>query len=214
MSDIETTWADRAAICELLALSFAQPTSVLGQAVSSGEWLAAVEDACQLLGAPLPEGPAIEMPGAETARHALNVEWSRLFIGTPDIMVYAYEGPFLARQRGEKALMFVSKEARGMDGLVRQVGLGRPDGTNEPLDFVAAELELMEYLAGVEAGVIAPAEGVDPATFPGGSAGAAYDGFLEHHARIWMPAFAQEVAGKTRLPFFQAAAHLLQAFTA
>ena len=97
----------------------------------------------------------------------------------------------------------------------RACGLGRPEGTNEPLDHVATEWELLQYLALEASGAVArEGDGRADEDFPGGSPAAAYEAFLSDHASVWMPRFAEKVIEETRQPFYRSAAQLLAAFFA
>ena len=106
-----------------------------------------------------------------------------------------------------QALLFVNPHSMAVERFCRSCGLGRPEGTNEPLDHVATELELLQYLAMIEAGIAAPAEGAPaPDALPGGSAAAAFAQFVAEHALAWLSRFADAVAAEARLPYFRAAA--------
>ncbi|MDO5043366.1 MAG: molecular chaperone TorD family protein [Slackia sp.] len=221
------SWIARAALCELLSLSFRYPDDVLADAVSSGDWVCAAREIAGVLGLDLPgdfdEGSlgAVPLCGAEalvdsrSLLSALRVEATRLFVGAPEPACSPYEGIRRAEVEGVPALMFVNPHSMEVERFSRACGLGRPEGTNEPLDHVATEFELLQVLALRAAGVeAAGAEGVAQAELPGGSAAAAYELFLAEHARLWMPAFAEDVAAETRHPFYRAAALLLRAFVA
>ena len=111
-----------------------------------------------------------------------------------------------------QALLFVNPHSMEVERFCKACGLGRPEGTNEPLDHVATECELLEYLALLAGGLAAPAEGAPaPEALPGGSPAAAYHEFLREHALTWMPRFAEKTASEARLPFYRAGAHLLAA---
>ncbi|WP_418471179.1 molecular chaperone TorD family protein, partial [Eggerthella sp.] len=97
---------------------------------------------------------------------------------------------------------------------MRSCGFGRPEGTNEPLDHVATECELLERLALRAAGAPAPEGAPADAGLPGGSPAAAYEAFLSGHAQAWMPAFAERLAAEARHPFYRAAAAYLGALLA
>ncbi|WP_260620419.1 TorD/DmsD family molecular chaperone [Gordonibacter massiliensis (ex Traore et al. 2017)] len=145
---------------------------------------------------------------------SLRAEATRLFVGAPDAACSPYEGVWRAADDGVQALLFVNPRSMEVERFVRSCGLGRPEGTNEPLDHAATECELLEYLAMLEAGLAEPPEGMDPADLPGGSPAAAYDEFLEEHARAWMPRFAERLAAESREPLYRAAARLLGAMVA
>ena len=170
-------------------------------------------------GVAAPARPAPDAPGAAPpARPAspallrsLRVEATRLFVGAPEPAVSPYEGVARALAEGARPLLFVSPRSMDVERFVRSCGLGRPEGANEPLDHVAAECELLSYLASLAAGAPAPAGAPCGAALPGGSPQAAYAAFLDSHARRWMPAFAAAVRAEARAPFYGAAARLLAA---
>lgn len=96
---------------------------------------------------------------------------------------------------GVQPLLFVNPRSMEVERFMRSCGLGRPEGTNEPLDHVATECELLERLALRAAGAPASGEAApDGAGLPGGSPAAAYETFLSGHAQAWMPAFAERLA--------------------
>ena len=197
-------WQARAAAWELAALSFRYPGAELAGAVASGEWAAAAREIAGALGLALPEGLGEGRPGRSgpgDVLHALRPEATRLFVGAPEPAVSPYEGVWRAADDGVQALLFVNPHSMEVERFMRSCGLGRPEGTNEPLDHVATECELLEHLALRAAG----------ADLPGGSPEAAYGAFLEGHARTWMPRFAERVAAETRAPFYRDAATLLGA---
>ena len=228
------TWQARAALCELLALSFRYPDDVLVGAIASGEWGEAAEEIAGALGLAWPADGA---PGAAEAaavddpdelKHALRAEATRLFVGAPEPLCSPYEGVWRAADDGVQALLFVNPHSMDVERFCKACGLGRPEDTNEPLDHVATEFELLEYLA-LRAAVDAAAEAGDPvedadegepgdvvasADLPGGSPAAAYDQFMDEHVRTWTPRFADKAAEDARLGFYPQAGSLLKAFVA
>ena len=228
------TWQARAALCELLALSFRYPDDVLVGAIASGEWGEAAEEIAGALGLAWPADGA---PGAAEAaavddpdelKHALRAEATRLFVGAPEPLCSPYEGVWRAADDGVQALLFVNPHSMDVERFCKACGLGRPEGTNEPLDHVATEFELLEYLA-LRAAVDAAAEAGDPvedadegepgdvvasADLPGGSPAAAYDQFMDEHVRTLTPRFADKAAEDARLGFYPQAGSLLKAFVA
>lgn len=242
-------WQARAAMCELLALSFRYPEDkVLAEAIASGEWGEAADEIAAALGLAWSSAAA---PGvAEAAALAdpadiqkeLRPEATRLFVGAPQAACSPYEGVWRATAEGVQPLLFVNPHSMAVERFCKACGLGRPEGTNEPLDAVWTELELLEYLALRAAADAAEAEGIagddqavedvvededtleefeDPgepgdvvasADLPGGSPEAAWDEFVAEHARQWMPQFAAAVQEESRVPFYRQAASLLAAF--
>ncbi len=93
----------------------------------------------------------------------------------------------------------------------KSCGLSRPQGTNEPLDHVATECELLEHLA---FSVASGAEVTDDAwELPGGSAVAAYGQFVDEHAGVWFKEFADSLATTAEHPFYRAVAMYLAAIS-
>ncbi len=183
---------------EFLALSFRHPGPELAGAVASGEWADAAREVAAALGLALPDGWDA----------GLEPYAGRLFVGAPEPAVSPSEGVWRAADDGVQALLFVNPHSMAVERFVRGCGLGRPGGTNEPLDHAATELELLQWLCMIECGLVAAPEGAEP---PHGSWAAARARFLEDHARTWMPRFAEAAAAESREPLFRAAAVMLGA---
>ena len=212
----DETWQVRAAAWELAALSFRYPDAELAEAVASGEWAEAAEEVAAALGIALAEGFAEDARAARggdgrALLRELRPEATRLFVGAPEPACSPYEGVWAARADGVQPLLFVNPRSMEVERFMRECGLGRPEGTNEPLDHASAECELLSHLALRAAGAEPPEGAPADAGLPGGSAAAAYAAFLEDHARAWMPAFAGAVAAESRHPFYRAAAAYLGA---
>lgn len=158
MSDAITKdqWQARAALCELLALSFRYPDAVLAEVVCNGEWADAANEIAAVVGVDWSAGDLVgdaAVPGCDDAGdadkllHAFRAEATRLFVGSPEPVISPYEGVWRANDDGVDALLFVNPHSMEVERFCKACGLGRPEGTNEPLDYVATELELLEYLA-------------------------------------------------------------------
>lgn len=243
------TWQARAALCELLALSFRYPQDcTLADAVASGEWGEAADEIANALDMKwsadavpsVAEAEAFPIP-AELQK-SLRAEATRLFVGAPTPACSPYEGVWRAGDDGVQALLFVNPHSMEVERFCKACGLGRPEGTNEPLDAVWAELELLEYLAlraavdageaegiagdaAVVEGAVAdddtldefedagePGDVVASAELPGSSPEAAWSEFMAEHVKTWMPRFAEKVQEHSRIPFYKQAASLLGAF--
>lgn len=193
-------WQVRAALCELLALSFRYPDSVLAEVVSSGEWADAANELALAAGVDW----AADVRGfadqgdTEGMLHALRAEATRLFVGAPEPVISPYEGIWRAADDGGEALLFINPHSMEVERFCKSCGLSRPAGTNEPLDNVATELELLECLAARAA----LGEEAD-------TAASAYTEFMASHVMQWMPRFAEKVQEETRLAFYRQAASLL-----
>lgn len=207
----------RAAAWELAAFSFRYPTAELVEAVDAGEWAAAAREIAAALEVELPEGfgdEGIEGDDAATRLTTLRVEATRLFVGSPLPAVSPYEGVWRAEAEGVQPLLYVNPHAMAVERFMKSCGLDRPAGTNEPLDHVATECELLEHLS---LRALNPALDEDsplPAAtdLPGGSPEAAYEAFVAEHVAAWMPGFVEAVRTKARVPFYRDAAAFLGAF--
>ena len=113
---------------------------------------------------------------------SLRAEATRLFVGAPGPVVSPYEGIWRAADDGVQELLFVNPHSGAVERFCGACGLGRPEGTNEPLDHAATELELMQWLCMLESGLARLEKDHPAADIPGGSAAAAYGIFLENHA--------------------------------
>lgn len=121
--------------------------------IASGEWDEAADEIAGALGL---DWSADAAPGAAEAsalpdpadiQHELRPEATRLFVGAPEAACSPYEGVWRAHAEGVQPLLFVNPHSMAVERFCKACGLGRPEGTNEPLDAVWTELELLEYLA-------------------------------------------------------------------
>ena len=208
---------------ELAALSLIYPTDDLAQALLSGEWAEAALEIAGQLGLNLPEDfgtfeddASDTYATADELRHALSVEATKLFIGTVNPEVTPYEGIWYANEKDIQALLYVNPKAMAVERFMKACGLGRPEGTNEPLDHVATECELLEYLAlrAYTPEALGDEEALAEELLPGGSAAAAYQEFFNEHVVAWVPAFCEAVKEKARIAFFRDAADYLAALVA
>lgn len=218
-------WHSRAVACELLAFSLRYPTFELAEAVMSGEWQEAACEVASALALDVPAGfaaesLAVDASGAPVASvgelfHVLRIEATRLFVGSPEPAVSPYEGLWRASDDGVKGLLFVNPHSIAVERFMSECGLGRPAGTNEPLDHIAVELEFLQFLASMAAGIVeVRSGGVAAADLPGGSPELAFAAFAGDHVQQWAPRFAESAASAARIPFYRAAARLLAALLA
>lgn len=209
-------WRTWATAWELLSVSFTYPTNDLVGAVASGEWAAAANELATVLKLDVPDGVFDGMEdyaGVSEGElmHRLRTDATRLFVGAPSPVASPYEGVWRAADDGVQPLLFVNPHSMDVERFLGQCGLGHPEGTNEPLDHVATECSLLEFLAGVEAGIMELPEGKTTESLPEGSAAAAYSKFLQDHPRTWASRFAEKTGDEAREPFFRAAAKMLAA---
>lgn len=208
-------WRARAAACELLALTFRYPDDEAAAIVSSGEWADAAREIWGALGKELPESWASDVQGIDA--HDVRADATRLFIGAPKPVSSPYESYWRALDDGVQPLMFINPHAVDVERFCKACGLAaNPDrSANDPVDHIATEFELMEYLASLEAGIAEPAVGCPAACdLPGGSAVAAYETFEADHLNMYAPRFADALEDQAHTAFYRAAAQLLKAFLA
>lgn len=203
-------WAVRASACELLAFSLRYPTEELNEVVVSGEWQDAAEEIAQALGVNLSDGWAEDV--SQTDYHDMRAEATRLFVGSPMPECSPHEGYWRAQDDGVQPLMFVNPHTMEVERFCHTCGLGNPEGVNEPLDAISTEMELLEYLASLAAGMIEPvptAPSLDE--LPGGSAIAAYDQFMAEHVMSFAPRFAEWLKTNAHTAYYRAVGGLLDA---
>lgn len=188
----DIAWNVRASAFELLAMGFRYPTPELASAISQGEFFEAAEEIAEAMGVEWVSGWTNDK-ASNALLASMKKEYTSLFIGTSGSMVDPYECVWDAREKGTKPLLFVSPKAVEVEKFCKACGLGMPDGKNEPFDHIAVELELLEYLASLCAGIAVYPEGFEAVDFPGGSPAAAYSLFIEEHLGRWAYAFGRGV---------------------
>ena len=207
------TWHLRATACELLALSLRYPTPDLIEIVAHQDWVGAAREIAEVMGMKLPADWGDDL--GEIELHNFRAEATHLMVGAPTPVCSPYEGIWRAEDDGVQPLLFVNPHSMDVERFCKKCGLGQPKGTNEPLDHVATELELLQYLASIAAGIALPfEEGPAVEDFPGGGAGQAYAAFWVDHVMTWMPRFADKLAAESRIPYYKAVGQLLAAFLA
>ena len=211
-TDTQNDWNLRATFTELLSLSFRYPEHELANALATGEFVAATDEvlaAMQITSIDTEPLAAYTTHDPEALLRTLRVEATHLFIGATDPIASPYEGVWAAIDDGVQPLLFVNPKSMQVERYMRSCGVGRPQGTNEPLDHIATELEFLSYLASIAAGIAEPPEGVSVDDFPGGSAAAAYEQFMHEHLDTWAARFVQRVVAESREPFYTVMAQVL-----
>lgn len=210
-----TYWNLLATAWELLAFSLRRPDMLLAEAITSGEWASAAMEVSNASGVKLPiqfERHARAGEGADTKDllHSLRIEYTRLFIGAPFPACTPYEGAWRASGSRNDVPLFVNSYAMEVENFFKRCGLRQAEGANDPLDHVALECELLEYLAWSSGGTACfskPPQ--DSRLSPYETPQKAYEAFLEDHAKSWMPQFAKKASSQTEQAFYQAVSQLL-----
>ena len=203
-------WIAKAALYELLSLALRYPERGLAEALSSGEYGEALSEACEGLGLPSAGRGCVEAlsayvgADAEEVFRVLRREHTRLFIGVDGALVSPYAGIHYAQMVGVQPALFVNREAMGVERFARACGLARPEGTNEPLDHIATELEFLEYLCLDRAGVVNLGGGVVPE--------GAYERFWEERFAPYAKRIAAQIAEHSIEPLFRVVSATILAF--
>ena len=194
-----------AELFELCSMGLRLPDAVLAAALSSGEFAAALDESLAALDlGPLgggAEGGARARlacyEGADPAGllHRVRAEYTRLFVGAPRPEVSPFAGVYQAERAGVTPVLYVSREAMEVERFMSRCGMGRPEGTNEPLDHIAAELEFLEYLS-LDASGSLPREGRTPV--PEGS----LERFFSERFAPFAREFAPRVVQATQEPLY------------
>lgn len=212
---MNTSWLERAALYELLALGFRYPTDTLIHALTSGEFAEALEELAKLNGidahsikTSIEDLSEYRGVGTTELIRTLRVEYTYLFIGEKEPVVSPYAGIWWSHKKGIPPLLFVNKETRAVKDFMRSCGITQAVGTNEPLDHIATELEFLHYLCLRRAKVALPDEFSQDVTLPE----RAYEDFYENHFVPWNQDFAATVREKGRIPFYRALALILESY--
>ena len=93
-----------------------------------------------------------------------------------------------------------------VERFMKSCGMGQPEGTNEPLDHIATELEFLQHLALLNAGVVEPPEDVEVSS-------SAFEDFYSAHFRDFSGKVAHKTIQESQEPFFKAAARILSSLS-
>lgn len=205
-------WQGKAALYELLALSLRLPDKTLTEALANGEFADALKEFAELNGiashaitAALDELDEYYGQNPEDLKHALRVERTRLFVGEAEPLISPYGGIWWARKNGIAPLLFVTEEAQAVKRFMASCGIGQPEGTNEPLDSIATELEFLHFLCLIRGAFIPKPQLAGDRSFPE----RAYEEFYEQHFATWSIDFAEEVIKLSSIPYYRAIARIL-----
>lgn len=208
MSDTER-WVNKAALCELLATSFAFTSEEAVAALVAGDYAEALKEIGSLNGM---EGSFLDKQASALAEyvgrdepdvlHRLRKEHTRLFVGGAKPLIIPYAGVWDARENGRPELLMVNAESMAIERFMRRCGIGQPAGTNEPLDHIASLLEFLYYLCLVKAEAVQPPSHADVRDED-------YNLFFDAHVAAFARALGASVEEASREPFFTCAARAL-----
>lgn len=206
-------WMYGATAFELLSLAFLLPTKDTAEALVAGEFADACEEVSGALQCPAPDRNEIasclsdyEGKDAEEVFHALRKEYTFLFVGEREPRVTPFVGVWAAQERGQKGLLFVSKESVDIErfmrdrGVVKNLAAGQ---VNDPVDHIGTVCEFLKYLCLVNAKAIQAPEG---AAVEEGD----YETFVCEHVSSYVRWFSNQVFEQARCPFYTAMALFLK----
>lgn len=209
---METTWLNRAALYELLALGLRYPTDTLIAALTEGEYADALKEVSELneldgtaLAESLEDLAEYRNQESKALMKTLRVEYTFLYIGEKRPPVSPYAGVWWSHEKGITPLLFVNKESLAVKEFMRSCGIKKPADANEPLDHIATELEFLQYLCLCRADASLQPEFLEDSALPEH----AYEDFYAEHFDKWSKQFAAATLEKARIPFYRALARML-----
>lgn len=135
----------------------------------------------------------------------LAVDYARVFLGagiSDGRAAFPYESVYTSPER------LIMQDARDqVAALYRERGLGVAEGSNEPEDHLAFELEFMAYLC--RKGRLAVQEGREAEA---DALVAGQRAFIEAHLLNWIPAFCADVEQYAETDFYRAVAKMTAGF--
>ncbi len=205
-------WMCGATAFELLSLAFLLPTKNTAEALVAGEFADACEEVLKAFGCDSPAvGDIASFLGdydgkdAEEVFHALRTEYTYLFVGEREPRVTPFVGVWAAQERGQKGLLFVSKETVEIEHFMRDRGVAKnleAGQVNDPVDHIGTVFEFMKYLCLANAKAIQAPQGV---VIEEGD----YETFVCEHVSPYARWFSDQVFEQARCPFYKAMALFL-----
>ena len=206
-------WMYGATAFELLSLAFLLPTKDMAEALVAGEFADACEEVLGALKCALSDVDEIssslsdyEGNDAQEVFHALRKEYTYLFVGEREPRITPFVGVWAAQERGQKGLLFVSKESVEIEHFMRDRGVAKnlaAGQANDPVDHIGTVCEFMKYLCLVNAKAIQAPEGV---VIEEGD----YETFFREHVASYASWFSDQVLEQARCPFYEAMALFLK----
>ncbi len=189
--------AARLAMYQLLARGFSYPTEAFFQALESGEYGEHMQGAAETLHLALDIGNLVNSEG--TSREDLETEYLKAFeLNMPRKSCSLYAGSYLPGTERGSVLLSVRR-------IFEQFGVAPDPEQDEPADFLAGELEFMQFLIAKELQAYEMKRDGEPYR-------RAQSDFLQHHLALWIPAFAKATDALLADPFYRHLADTLDRF--
>lgn len=183
----------RSAVYQVLGQLFAAPDADFAEKTASGQWVADLTEAVELLAFDWEIG---EAPTGDAGQEQLGEAYERLFLVEHEGLRRIWGGAYVADREQTLVELRRAYEYYGL-------GTGNDD---VPFDHLTAELDFMQFLAFKEAAASSPRLGK--------SFRRAQVDFLERQLGDWVPAFAAAVRGADPTPFYAWAVDRLETFVA
>ncbi len=205
-----------AGLYAILSACFSPPTEALLEDATSGDLAASLGNLHEKLpGESSRIGPAVQAFAGLTGRttpggpfstlEALEVEYTRLFLGPGLPVVAPYESVYVDRENADVMGQLWGQSAFAVRDAYLEAGVAPRPGA-EPPDHLPAELEFMALLWESEGAALTSGD-MERA----GRAKASRDSFLAGHLARWGPSMAERTAQEARHPLYEAAGQLLLA---
>lgn len=202
-----TSWIDKAVLFEVLSVGLRFTTREAVRALVDGEYVEAFGEAAKACGIADDVVESAVRPlqayvggDVDEVFHAVRREYTRLFVNTPKAVVSPYAGIYYAEDRGVTPVLYVNTESMTVERFMKRCGVDRPEGTNEPLDHIATELEFLNYLCLVRAEAIQPTRSVPEDS---------YEDFYANRFIGFAKRISSSVLENTEEPVFLAAASII-----
>jgi putative dimethyl sulfoxide reductase chaperone len=135
----------------------------------------------------------------------LAAEYASIFLGAgaiPGLNAFTYESVYTSPEK------LVMQDARDqVRGIYFKAGLERAEGTVEPEDHIAFELEFMAFLCQKLKTALERSD-VDAAR----GALAEQADFITHHLSVWTPAFCADIERAARMDFYKGIAKITNGY--
>ncbi|HXH14019.1 MAG TPA: molecular chaperone TorD family protein [Alphaproteobacteria bacterium] len=200
----------RAQVYGLLSVGFAKPDAALATALWQGVFVRRCQRTLQAALAVIP-GDAMqalawrgELPTCDAVAQALQLEYTRLFIGPHALPAPPYESVYREPLWG-----VMGETTLAVRQAYEAAGFALDPEARELPDHVAAELEFLACLSDEQAAawsVVDEARAMHWLRHE--------HAFLEAHLGQWLPAFAERVVAAAAVPFYSGLARIASGFVA
>ncbi len=197
MRSTQDITAARLVMYQLLARGFSYPTEAFFQALESGEYREHLQQAAEILCLALDAEDFTHPEGVSLTDQ--EAEYLKAFeLNMPQKSCSLYAGSYLSGTERGSVLLSVRR-------IFDQFGVAPDPNLDEPADFLAGELEFMQFLIAKECQACELKRDDGPYR-------RAQSDFLQHHLALWIPAFATAADALLAYPLYRYLAETLDRF--